>query len=101
MMTILEKDKFVEEQILTILQEINESLPDNEQIAVSPDTVLFGNGALIDLLSLVSLIVDLETRLSMDFDQEIILTDDRAMTRKISPFENVQSLKDYILELVA
>lgn len=96
----MNKEQFVEEQILAILTEINESLPEEEQISVSRDTVLFGNGALIDSLSLVSLIVDLETKLSMDFDKEIVLTDDRAMTRKISPFENVQTLKDYILELV-
>ena len=27
--------------------------------------------------------------------------DDRAMTREISPFDDVQTLKDYIVELVA
>jgi acyl carrier protein len=96
----MNKEQFVEQQIIEILTEINESLPEDEQISVSPNTVLFGNGALIDSLSLVSLIVDLETKLSMDFDKEIVLTDDRAMTRKISPFENVQTLKEYILELV-
>ncbi len=96
-----QKEQFVEEQILSILNEINESLANDERIVVSPNTILFGQGALIDSLSLVSLIVDLETKLSMDFDKDIILTDDRAMTRKISPFENVQTLKDYILELIS
>ncbi len=62
---------------------------------------LFGADATIDSLTLVSLIVDLESRLTEAFDCEISLTDDRAMTRDISPFDTFGSLKVYINELVS
>ena len=91
----------VEEMILAALADVNEEQPDDEKFEVGPDTALFGPDAEIDSLSLVSLIVDVETALNVDYDLPISLTDDRAMTREVSPFDNVQNLKDYILELAA
>ena len=39
--------------------------------------------------------------LNVDHDLPVSLTDDRAMTREVSPYSDVQALKDYILELAA
>jgi acyl carrier protein len=91
----------VEEMILAALGDVNDELGDDEKIDVSPTTPLFGADAEIDSLSLVSLIVDVETALNVDHDLPVSLTDDRAMTREISPYSDVQALKDYILELAA
>ena len=91
----------VEEMILTALRDVNDELPDDEKVEITPTTALFGPDAKIDSLSLVSLIVDVETALNVDHDLPISLTDDRAMTREVSPFDDVQALKDYILELAA
>lgn len=68
---------------------------------LNDNTILFGAGATIDSLTLVSLIVDLESKISEEFLCEISLTDDRAMTREISPFDTFGSLKSYIEELVS
>ena len=91
----------VEEMILGALGELNDELGDDEKIDVSPTTPLFGGDAEIDSLSLVSLIVDVETALNVDHDLPVSLTDDRAMSREVSPYSDVQALKDYILELAA
>ena len=91
----------VEEMILAALADVNDELPDDEKVEITPRTPLFGADAQIDSLSLVSLIVDVETALNVDHDLPVSLTDDRAMTREISPFDDVQTLKDYILELAA
>jgi acyl carrier protein len=91
----------VEEIILTALHELNEEFDGDDKIAVGPETVLFGVDAEIDSLSLVSVIVDVETALSVDHGFELSLTDDRAMSREVSPFTDVPALKDYILELLA
>ena len=80
---------------------LNEDLPDDGKIVISEKTPLFGVEAEIDSLSLVSLIVDIESELNSEFSLEISLTDDRAMTRAESPFLNVESLRGYILELAA
>lgn len=96
-MTKLEQ---VEKLILDALQSINDIMPSDQQIAVSSEMVLFGENPQIDSLSLVSLVVDLESELSDEFDMDISLTDDRAMTREISPFLTVKTLRDYIMELI-
>jgi acyl carrier protein len=91
----------IEELILGALNDVNDEQPEDERIEVGPSTPLFGPDAQIDSLALVSVIVDVETALNVDYDLPISLTDDRAMTREISPFDDVQTLKDYIVELVA
>jgi acyl carrier protein len=98
---ILELDAVaVEALILAALTELNEELEAEDRIEVGPDTALFGVDAAIDSLSLVSVIVDVETALSVDHGLEISLTDDRAMSREVSPFTDVQALKGYIVELL-
>lgn len=92
--------KQIEEVIHNSLLMINDGLDDEKKFAVDSSTVLFGRDSKIDSLSLVSLIVDIESSLSEKFELDISLTDDRAMTRAKSPFENVATLKEYIIELV-
>lgn len=86
--------------VINQVTELNETLPEDQKFNVNEDTVLFGNNSKIDSLSLVSVIVDLEGVFSSEYDFDISLTDDRAMTREISPFDNVSSLVDYIHEVV-
>ena len=93
------KEKIQEIMSQTINQSASE-LGHSETFDFSPDVVLFGAGAIIDSLTLVSFIVDLEGNLSDFFEKEISLTDDRAMTREISPFETLGALKDYIIEII-
>ena len=85
--------------IFKALNALNDELPADQRVDVSVNTPLFGKDAKIESLSLVSLIVDVEGELNSDYNLDISLTDDRAMTREISPFTTVQALKDYILEL--
>jgi acyl carrier protein len=93
--------ELIEELILGALNEVNEEQDESERFEVGPNTPLFGPAAEIDSLALVSVIVDVETALNIDYELPISLTDDRAMTREKSPFDDVQSLKEYIVELVA
>jgi len=99
-MTLAELDAAaVEQLILDALTTLNEELDEHERIDVTPATALFGPEAAIDSLSLVSVIVDVETALN-ELGLDASLTDDRAMSRELSPFTDVPALKDYILELV-
>jgi hypothetical protein len=86
--------------IFKALNSLNEERGPGEKIAVGPDTCLFGVESVLDSLSLVSVIVDLETLLSDQFGKSISLTDDRAMSRDPVPFTNVTALKTYLLELL-
>jgi|688.fasta_scaffold27455_8 acyl carrier protein len=93
------------EQVLKIIIEnvknLVDTYPENQRFNVDENTILFGLKSEIDSLSLVSVIVDLETEFYDSFNIEISLTDDRAMTREISPYDNISVLGDYIVELVA
>ena len=85
--------------IFRALENLNEELEDSSKVAINEQIKLFGADAALDSLSLVSVIVDVETAISDDFTP-VSLTDDRAMSREISPFSDVTALTDYIVELL-
>jgi acyl carrier protein len=97
----LDKDAAVLECIYKAVRSLNEERGPDEQIALSPDTCFFGEGSALDSLSLVSVIVDLETLVSDEFGKSVSLTDDRAMSRDPVPFTDAATLKNYLLELLA
>ena len=86
--------------MLDTFKDTLDQLGQAESIACDDKMILYGAGATIDSLALVSFIVDLEGNLADHFGKEISLTDDRAMMREISPFDTFLSLKKYIHELV-
>jgi acyl carrier protein len=87
--------------VTTQVTQLVETLPEKQKFEAHPSTILFGNGSKIDSLSLVSVIVDLEMIFSSDYNFDLSLTDDRAMTREISPFDTINTLVDYIFELTS
>jgi acyl carrier protein len=92
---MLKKD-VIQAIILQALQNINEERGPDEQLKIDLNTRLFGADAVLDSLSLVSVIVDVESAVSELAGHEISLTDDRAMSQEISPFSDVNSLTAYI-----
>lgn len=97
---MLNKDA-VQEIILLALRNINDERGANEQIEIGSDTRLFGTDAVLDSLSLVSVIVDVEAAVSEASGRDISLTDDRAMSQAVSPFSDVSTLTSYILLLLS
>jgi acyl carrier protein len=91
----------VQASIFQALKIINDERDPNEQIRINVDTRLFGIDAVLDSLSLVSVIVDVEAAISAACGREISLTDDRAMCQSVSPFTDVSTLINYILLLLA
>lgn len=93
------KDK-IEKIIIETLVELNEEL-ENESLK-NPDskTKLYGTNGGLDSLALVSFITDLEEKISNEFEKEIVLADEKAMSAKTSPFRNVESLTLYINSLL-
>lgn len=83
------------------LTALNEELAEPERIAVTPDVRLFGADSQIDSLSLVSVIVDVESDVSDAVGYPVSLTDDRAIAREPSPFSTPDTLAHYIAEITA
>ena len=97
---MLSKDA-VQSSIFTALKCINEERDADDQFLIKADTRLFGADAVLDSLSLVSVIVDVEAAISAASGREISLTDDWAMSQSVSPFSDVSTLTNYILLLLS
>jgi acyl carrier protein len=88
-----------------IMKSMEEIISENEnesKISVedlNQDTRLLGRQAILDSLSLVSLIVNIEQKLSEE-NISVTIADERAMTQEKSPFRTIGSLFDYINMLI-
>lgn len=72
----------------------------NEDIKLSLDSKLFGGGGPLDSMALVALIVELEEFIEDEYDVNVTLADEKAMSRRTSPFSRVSYLIDYINEKI-
>lgn len=87
--------------IFQALTNVNAERGPDEQLDIGSTTILFGTDAVLDSLSLVSVIVDVEAAVSEASGRDVVLTDDRAMSQEVSPFSDVSSLTAYILLLLS
>ena len=93
------RDKLVN-LILETLRELNEDLDLDAFGDPGPETRIFGQDGGLDSVALVALMADLEEKVAREFRRDIIIADDRAMSRKRSPFRSVSTLADYLEELM-
>ena len=89
--------EMVEQIVFSIISSNTEDL--NIGI-INSETLVLSEGSDIDSMTIVSIVVDLESKLSDVFQKEISLSDEKAMTREKSPFKNIKNLIEYILELL-
>jgi acyl carrier protein len=82
--------------IYEVFDEINVQLTNENQLAKSTKTIIFGKDGQLDSLGLVNLVVMIEQNIEDNYDVEITIADERAISQKHSPFSTVRSLADYI-----
>jgi acyl carrier protein len=93
-------DEILEKLIYPAVDELLES-EEYSGLGKSPDIALLGPGSAVDSLGLVNLIVLIEERIAEVADGDVRLVNERAMSRKKSPFRSISTLADYIAELLA
>jgi D-alanine--poly(phosphoribitol) ligase subunit 2 len=71
----------------------------SKSLKLEEKTVLFGRGAQLESIKLVTLVIDIEQRLTDALGTEVILADEKALSQKRSPFRTIGSLVDYICGL--
>ncbi len=91
----------IDEIIISTLKELKDELELEHLDEVNEKTRLYGSSSSLDSLALVSFITDLEEIISEEFDQDIVLADEKAMSAKTSPFRTVETLSSYIQSLLA
>ena len=90
----------IHELVLETLKEFGEA----EGIAgleqPGSETPLYGDKGVLDSLALVSLIADLEAKIEERFGVPVVLADERAMSRKRSPFRTAGTLAEFVAEVM-
>ena len=83
------------------LREAIEQSGAQDPVVVDENTVIVGKDAVIDSVGVVSLIVDIEQRLEMDFNVSVTLANDKAMSQRSSPFRTAGVLAEHVCAVAA
>lgn len=90
----------LEDIIYPAMSELKAGTPELHGLTLSPETALWGSGSLLDSLALVTLVVSIEEQLSDKLGVSIVLANERALSRRASPFRTVAALVAYVQELL-
>ena len=86
-----------------VLKSVSQLAEDFELTALEKphlQSPLYGEGGALDSMALVNLIADIEEAVAESYKTNIALADDKAMSEQQSPFRNVDSLIDALLERI-
>ena len=86
--------------VLSALNEIAEDTGNESLSNTNAKTKLFGSNGVLDSMGIVFLVSELEDLISDEFDVDVSLADEKAMSQVTSPFRNVETLGSYIQKLV-
>lgn len=86
--------------VLKTLESANLARTKEQQLEISPTAALFGAPGRLDSLGLVALLIDIEEAFALE-GHPVVLSDERAVSQRRSPFRDVPSLVRYIDELLA
>tara|TARA_B100000579_G_scaffold324280_1_gene274045 strand:- start:6545 stop:6832 length:288 start_codon:yes stop_codon:yes gene_type:complete len=89
----------IETIVINLLKDLGDENGNDNLLNANLKTKLFGENGNLDSMGLVIFISDLEELLQENFNKNITLADDRAMSQKTSPFRNVETLIKHIRNL--
>ena len=94
-----ERDKILK-SIYDAIDEVNEQLPEGQTLEKSPNTVLLGESGKLESIDLVNILVATEENVEETFGIPISITDERAVSEKNSPFTTIETLCNFISNLL-
>lgn len=86
----------VETVILEAIARLNEQLPAELRVGVAPSTMIVGEGSMVDSLSLVVLLVDIEEQISNRFGWTLNILDEGLGGEGGSRFKSLSELVDWV-----
>jgi acyl carrier protein len=92
-------DAAIQEIVLNAMRTANLARAEDAQLIVAPTAALFGPESPLDSLGLLSLLLEVEEELHTA-GHPVMLSDDRAISQRRSPFRTVESLVEYIGRVV-
>jgi hypothetical protein len=88
-------DDAIREVVLNAMRNANAARDAASQLVVSAGAPIFGPDSTLDSLGLVGLLLDIEEGLQ-EIGCDVVLSDERAVSQKRSPFRSVPSLVSYV-----
>ena len=87
----------------SLVKLLNQFVNENEieldiDVVIDENIRLIGTSSVFDSMELVQFIVEVEGLLDEEFEIEIELTSDKAMSRRNSPFISINTLSEYIVD---
>lgn len=86
--------------IIQALKNLADELENPQLENPNTQTKIYGSEGNLDSLALVSFITDVEEMIDNEFDANITLADEKAMSSRNSPFKDVETLTQYIQNLL-
>lgn len=90
----------VVEAVFAAVDELNEMLPSNEQLAKNEQAALTGDTAAIKSLSLANLMVGIEEQIEEVVGESISLVGGEPLPEDPSPLETLGTMIDYVTHLL-
>jgi acyl carrier protein len=88
----------ITELLYACIDSANRMLPSDAKLNKSPDTVLVGDGGVLDSLALINLLVDLEEALRTKLAVECPLIEDDLLADVQGPYRSIANLTEWIAE---
>ena len=86
--------------VVKALQELSEQQDMAIPVPLDGDTALFGGDGLLDSLGLVALVVAVEQAIEDKCGISVSVADERALSRRESPFRTIGTLAEYASSLI-
>ena len=90
----------IQEIILESLKEFNKEKDKDEALEISKDTILLDVDGKLDSLDFVTLIVIIEDNIFNKLGKNITIVSEKAFSKEYSPFKNVNTMTEFIAELM-
>lgn len=91
----------LEEILYPAVDAVRETVERGDELKKSADAPLFGDGAPLTSLGLVTFVIEVEDRVAGVTGKAVRLVSSEAMSRKQSPFRTLGALASYVDELLA
>ena len=93
-------DERVSKAVFSAVDELNKQLPAGVSVEKSLDTPLYGAGGKLESLDFVTLIMEVEEKINVEFGTDITIADENLLSKQKSPFSTLRTLIEYLEELL-
>ena len=94
-------DERIAKAVYDAVDELNEQLPSGVHVDKALDAPLYGAKGKLESLDFVTLIMEVEEKINAEFGTDITIADENLLSKEKSPFSNLETLIEYLHELLA